>query len=83
MTNPRLSMFCQDVMKVKSGYEDDDLLFGFFVLDKQSNTAEIDGDPFLFILYKNAYSKIKRFIFLVASVRLSVRLESLLVFGRF
>ena len=47
MTNPRLSMFCQDVMKVKSGYEDDDLLFGFFVLDKQSNTAEIDGDPFL------------------------------------
>ena len=40
-------MFWQDLMKVKASYDEDDFIFGFYVIDKANSNVEIDGDPFL------------------------------------
>ena len=47
MTNPRLGMFWQDLLKVKCDYDVDDFQIGCYVIDKRNNNVEIDGDPFL------------------------------------
>ena len=44
MANPRLAMFWQDLMKIKSNYDEDDFELGCYVIDKRNNNVEIDGD---------------------------------------
>ena len=47
MANPRLLKFWAEIKKVSNSFKNDQLYFGFYVIDKEQQTAEIEGDPCL------------------------------------
>ena len=47
MANPALVRFWHEAEKLRKSFEKEDLLLGFYVIDKTNLVAEIDGDQFL------------------------------------
>ncbi len=47
MANPRLTKFWTEIKKVLHNFSNNDLFFGFYIIDKEHKVVEIDGDSCL------------------------------------